>query len=229
MATYTLALSNHQFFDDSGNPLDSGRVYTYASGTSTPLTMYKTSSGTAWGAYIQLDSAGRPENGEIYAQPGLSYKWIIQDSNAVVLDTIDPVPAVPRSAANVDISGTAGENLTAGQVVYISAGDNALTPGSWYQGDADAAYSSTTPVMAFVVDDVTSGSTGTFRTDGQIELAGPLVPGADYYVSATAGEITATAPANARFVGRAQSTTLLAIALNPPQTGLDLFQIRALI
>lgn len=228
MATYTLALSNHQFFDDSGNPLSNGRVYTYESGTTTPLTMYRTSNGTAWGAYIQLDAAGRPENGEIYAQPGLSYKWIIQDENGSTLDTVDPVPAVPRSTANVDIAGTAGENLAAGEVVYISAGDGALNAGSWYRGNADQAYSSTLPVMAFVVDTVSSGATGTFRTDGQIELVG-LTPGADYYVSSVSGQITTVAPANARFVGRAQSSTLLAIALNPPQTGLDLFQIRALI
>lgn len=228
MATYTLALSPHQFFDDSGNPLAAGRVYTYESGTSTPLTTYKTSSGTSWGAYVQLDSAGRPENGEIYLEPGLSYKWIIQTSAGVVIDTIDPIAAVPRSAANVDIAGTPGENLSAGEVAYISAGDGALVAGSWYKGDADNAYSSTVPVMAFVVNTVESGGDGVFRTDGQIELVG-LTPGADYYVSTTAGAITTVAPANARFVGRAQSTTLLAIAINPPQSGLDLFQIRALI
>lgn len=231
MATYTLSPNvKRQFLDGSGNPLSSGKLYTYQAGTSTLATTYQTSSGTAHSNPIVLDSAGRISgSSEIYLEPGQSYKFVLKTSADVEVWTQDNIGATPPSSVNVDISGTAGENLTAGNVVYISAGDGSLTAGNWYKGDADNAYSSTTPVMAFSVNDVSSGSTGVFRTDGQIELAGPLTPGADYYVSATGGAITTTAPANARFVGRAQSTTQIAIALNPPQTGLDLFQIRAMI
>lgn len=172
--------------------------------------MYMTSSGTAWGAFIQLDSAGRPQNGEIYAKPGESYKWIIKDQNGNTVDTIDPVPAVPPSAVNVDITGTSGEALSAGDLCYIGAG------GAWFKADADAVGTSTDVVLGFCVTAVGTGETTTFRTDGQIELSGPLTAASMYYASGTAGAVTATAPANVRVVGQAQSTTLLAIALNPP-------------
>lgn len=128
---------------------------------------------------------------------------------------------------NVDITGTFGENMTAGDCAYISDGSGSLTAGAFYKADADLSYSSTSPVIAFVVTAGSTGETGTFRTDGQIELTGPLTPGSNYYVSTTAGEITATAPANVRSVGQAQSTTLLAIAANPAQSiGYDYLQLK---
>jgi hypothetical protein len=34
-----------QFFDDNGDPLTGGKVYTYAAGTTTPLATYTTSTG----------------------------------------------------------------------------------------------------------------------------------------------------------------------------------------
>lgn len=216
MATYTLALSNHQFFDDSGNPLANGRVYTYASGTSTALSAYMTSAGTAWGAYVQLDSAGRPENGEIYLQPGQSYKWIIQSQAGVVVDTVDPVPAVPPSAVNVDIPAIAGTNIAAGDVVYLSKGDGALTPGSWYLADADLVYASSGAVtLGMAPNAIASGETGSVRIEGQVTVTGPLAPGTSYYVSATAGGLTATQPTNARFVGQADTTSSIVIVPNP--------------
>lgn len=211
MATYTLSpYTKKQYFDNSGHPLAAGRIYTYAAGTTTALTTYKTSSGTSWGPYVQLDSAGRPENGEIYLQPGQSYKYIAKNSSGVEQWTQDNIGAVPPSSVNVDITGTAGEALTAGQIAYVGAN------GAWFRADADAAATATAPTMGFVVSSLSTGETGTFRTDGQIELAGPLTAEALYYVSTTAGDITATAPAFARMVGQAQSTTLLVIALNPP-------------
>lgn len=214
MATYTIApFAKKQFFTDSGVPLASGRIYTYLAGTLTAESTYQTSAGTAWGAYVQLDAAGRPTSGDIFLTPGLAYKFIAKDSSGASVWTQDGIAATPPSTVNVDISGTAGEDLTAGQIAYIG------TSGSWFKADADADATSTVPVMGFVVSDVTSGSTGTFRTDGQIELAGPLTPESLYYVSATAGDITATAPAKVRQVGQAQSTTVLAIAVNPPPGG----------
>lgn len=211
MATYTISpYAKKQFFDDSGNPLSAGRIYTYASGTTTPLSTYQTSSGTAWGAYVLLDSAGRPTTGDIYLLPGQSYKFIAQDSAGNVLWTQDGIGAVPPSAVNVDITGTAGENLTAGDLCYIGTG------GSWFKADADAVSTSIAPVMGFCVTSVSTGEGTTFRTGGQIELGGPLVPAGKYYASATAGAITVTAPSNTRFVGQASSLTTLIIAPNPP-------------
>jgi hypothetical protein len=68
------------------------------------------------------------------------------------------------------------------------------------------------------VADIANGAEGTFRLSGRMEGFSGLTPGADYYLSATAGAITATAPANARYVGRADSISSLIITPNPRPT-----------
>lgn len=203
MATYTLSpVAKQQFLDNSGNPLANGRIYTFEAGTSTPLSTYRTSSGTAWGAYIQLDSAGRPETGSIYLQPGQSYKYEARTSAGVTLWTQDNIAAVPTSASSLDVTGTAGEALTAGDLVYMSS---AVT---WLKCDADAALSSVAASLVGIVpDSIASGSTGTIRLAGSVTVPGPLSPGSDYFASATAGAITATPPTNAIRVGRADSSS----------------------
>lgn len=221
MATYTLSpVAKQQFLTDSGVPLASGRIYTFAAGTTTALTTYQTSSGTAWGAYVQLDSAGRPQTGSIYLQPGVSYKFEARTSAGVTVWTQDNVSAVPPSSVNVDITGIAGVNIAAGEVVYLSAGSGALTPGSWYLADADLSYASSAAItIGMSPNAITSGATGTIRLEGQVTVAGPLTPGASYYVSATAGALTSTSPTNSRFVGQADTTTSIVIVPNPITDG----------
>lgn len=213
MAVFTLAPAvKRQFLDGSGNPLASGKLYTYLAGTTTATTVYQTSSGTAHANPIVLDSAGRISgSSEIYLEPGLSYKFTLNTSADVLVWTQDNISAVPISTVNVDISGTFGVSGAAGDLMYLSDGSGALTAGSWYKADADLTYGSTTPELAFAVNAVASGSVGTLRKGGVIELAGPLTPGASYYVSATAAAVTATAPVNARYIGQAQSTTTFVI------------------
>jgi hypothetical protein len=53
-----------QFFDNNGQPLSGGKIYTYASGTTTPQTVYTSSAaGTPHSNPIILDSAGRVPGG----------------------------------------------------------------------------------------------------------------------------------------------------------------------
>jgi hypothetical protein len=211
MASYTPAPNlKRQLLTDGGAPLAAGRIYTFLAGTSTPVSTYKTSSGTAWGSYIQLDSAGRPENGEVYLAPGTSYKFEARTSAGVTLWTQDNIPAVPGSAASLDFTITLGANVDAGDLVYASDG-TAITAGTWGKADADLAYASTTPELAFALTSGSSGDQIQVRQGGIMELAGPLSPGAKYYASATAGAITTTAPVNARYVGQALSVTTLLV------------------
>lgn len=214
MATYTLAPNvKRQFLDNSGNPLSSGKIYTVAAGGSYPAnaaTVYQTSSGTAHTNPIVLDSAGRVSgSSEIYLEPGLSYKFIAAASSSDYtspLWTQDNISAVPPSSVNVDIQGTFGENVTAGDLVYLGAA------GSWLKSDADDPVTSAIPDLGFAVTTTASGSSGTIRTAGQITLTG-LAPGSVYYPSSTAGSITTVAPAIMRTVGTAQSTTVFEIAI----------------
>jgi len=80
-----------QFFTNSGVILSGGKLYTYAAGTTTPKTSYTSSSGnTAHTNPIILDSAGRVPGGEIWILP-VSYKFVLTDSNDVLIATYDNV------------------------------------------------------------------------------------------------------------------------------------------
>lgn len=81
-----------QFFDSNGNPLAGGFIYTYQAGTSTPQATYTTNAGSIQHANpIQLDAAGRVPGGEIWLTFGASYKFVIKDSNSVLIGTYDNI------------------------------------------------------------------------------------------------------------------------------------------
>ena len=81
-----------QFFDNNGNPLSGGKIYTYEAGTTTSLATYTSSAGnTAHTNPIVLDSAGRvPNGGEIWNALQL-YKFILKTSDDVTIATYDNV------------------------------------------------------------------------------------------------------------------------------------------
>jgi len=82
-----------QFFDDNGDPLAGGKIYTYAAGTTTPLATYTSNVGNiAAPNPIQLDAAGRPESGSGAIWGEGAYKFIVFDANNVqVGDVLDNV------------------------------------------------------------------------------------------------------------------------------------------
>jgi hypothetical protein len=86
--------AGNQFFDNSGNPLAGGLIYTYAAGTTTPAATYTSNTGlTANSNPIVLDSAGRATS-EIWLTEGASYKFVLQTALATTLGTYDNVPGV---------------------------------------------------------------------------------------------------------------------------------------
>lgn len=82
-----------QFFTNTGAVLTGGKLYTYAAGTTTPVTTYTTSAGTvAWANPIVLNAAGRvPDSGEIWLINGARYKFVLTDSNDVLIATYDNI------------------------------------------------------------------------------------------------------------------------------------------
>lgn len=210
-------------WDDNGDPISGGLLYTYAAGTTTPLATWPNvnlTPGTENANPVVLDAAGRAT---LFLSP-TSYKFILKTAAGATVWTRDNIGAVPPSSVNVDIQGLFGVAADAGELMYLSDGSGALTAGSWYKADADLTYASVYPELAFAVDATAAGATGTLRKDGQITLSDPLTPGEGYYVSATAGDITATAPAtNMRYVGQAQSTTVLSISVQPTLEMLDFY------
>lgn len=89
-----------QFFDNNGQPLAGGKIYTYEAGTTTPLPTYTTSTGiTAHANPIILDSAGRVPGGEIWLAAGVSYKFALYTSLDILIGTYDNVASVAAGAA----------------------------------------------------------------------------------------------------------------------------------
>ena len=95
-----------QFFDNDGNVLSGGKIYTYIAGSSTPKTTYTTSAGNiAHANPIVLDSAGRVPTGEIWLTAGL-YKFVINTSTDTLIATYDNISGIGTPLYNVqDFTG----------------------------------------------------------------------------------------------------------------------------
>ena len=93
-----------QFFTNTGAVLTGGKLYTYAAGTTTPQTTYTTSSGAvARTNPIILDAAGRvPDAGEIWLTGNTSYKFVLKDSNDVLIATWDNIQGISVIATSAD-------------------------------------------------------------------------------------------------------------------------------
>ncbi|TAK81828.1 MAG: hypothetical protein EPO09_21820 [Aquabacterium sp.] len=80
---------HQQFFDDDGDPLAGGFIYTYTAGTSTPVATYFASDllpGSENTNPIELDSAGRCI---IYPPTPAGLKIIVKDANLLTVYTQD--------------------------------------------------------------------------------------------------------------------------------------------
>lgn len=81
-----------QFFDDSGNPLVGGKLYSYLAGSNTPQATYTDSSGiTPHANPIILDSAGRVPGNEIWVTEGISMKFVLKNSSDATIYTVDNI------------------------------------------------------------------------------------------------------------------------------------------
>jgi hypothetical protein len=112
-----LAGAGQQFFDNNGNPLSGGKLWSYQAGTTTPQTTYTTASGNvAHTNPIILDSAGRVATGQIWLTLGSNYKFTLMTSTNATLATWDNITG---------INGT-GITSNASTVVYDPAGTSAV-------------------------------------------------------------------------------------------------------
>lgn len=118
----------------------------------------------------------------------------------------------PKLSGNLDTSGsalvsieTAGEALGSFQTCYLGA------DGKYYKTDANAESTSSGRIL-YTLTDVGSNVTGSFARFGIVPALG-LTAGSAYYLSETAGLITATAPTTStsivRGIGYAKSATVL--------------------
>jgi hypothetical protein len=107
-----------QFFDNSGQVLTGGKLYTYAAGTTTPAVTYTSNSGlTAQPNPIVLNAAGRvPDSGEIWLTDSILYKFALKDSTDVQIATWDNIVGIN---SNFISYGAQSQTITATQAQTI--------------------------------------------------------------------------------------------------------------
>jgi hypothetical protein len=102
-----------QFFTNNGIILSGGKLYTYAAGTTTPAATFTSLSGnTNHTNPIILDSAGRVPGGEIWLTGGASYKFLLKDSNDVLIATYDNISGIGAASYQIDnFTGTGSQTI----------------------------------------------------------------------------------------------------------------------
>jgi len=150
-----LAGAGAQFFDNNGNPLAGGKIFTYAAGTTTPQATYTTSAGNvAHTNPIVLNSAGRVvSGGEIWLTDAVSYKFVLETTTAITIATYD------------DVTGNGSGILAA---FAAPSGASLVAGGVSMQRDAIVAINTTGMVDGSVIiakgrDTAGDGGGGTFR------------------------------------------------------------------
>lgn len=115
--------NGQQFFNNNGLPLAGGLIYTYQAGSSTLLTTYTTVNGNIANTNpIVLDASGRTPN-EIWMQTGYSYKFVIQTSATVTLQTLDNLyPILQNAPASAPTLPTGAIILWSGSIGSIPSG-----------------------------------------------------------------------------------------------------------
>jgi len=116
--------NGQQFFDDNGVPLAGGLIYTYQAGSSTPLVTYTENGGTVANTNpIVLDASGRTPQ-QIWLLTGFSYKFVLQNADAVLIQTLDNIYPILQNAP------TSAPAIPAGGIILWS-GSTGSVPAGW--------------------------------------------------------------------------------------------------
>jgi hypothetical protein len=157
--------AGYQFCDDNGDPLGSGNLYTYATGTTTDKSTYKDSAGAASHVNpIVLGADGRVPGDALWLDNDVAYTFLLKDSGGSTVWSVDNVsPVVPPSGDTISewIAGPAPTYI--GAASFSVAGDytGSLTPGrrlqlvdttTLYGVIASASYASGLTTVTVTVD-----------------------------------------------------------------------------
>ena len=122
-----------QFFDNSGQVLTGGLLYTYLAGTTTPAATYTSNTGLAFHTNpIILDASGRiPNGGEVWLAENIQYKFVLKDSNNVLIGTWDNIIGINSNFLNYSVqkeTQTAAQSQTVFTLLTVSytVGTNTL-------------------------------------------------------------------------------------------------------
>jgi len=177
-----------QFFTNTGAVLTGGKIYTYAAGTTTPVTTYTTSAGNvAHTNPIILDAAGRVPSGEIWLTTSIIYKFVLKDSNDVLIGTYDNISAA--SASDIYFTGFKGQ---VGTVQDLADNDGSDWIGFLPAGTGATARSAQDKMRDSVsVKDFGAVGDGVANDTVAIQLA---IDSSDGFIFFPAGEYLISAP-----------------------------------
>lgn len=121
-----------QFFDNNGNPLVGGKLFTYAAGTTTPQTTFTSSAGTTANSNPIILNAGGRVPSEIWLTNELQYKFVLLSSTDQLIGSWDNVVGINSSLVDF-VTQQEIQTATAGQTVFTlttmqyQPGTNSLT------------------------------------------------------------------------------------------------------
>lgn len=171
-----------QFFDNNGNVLNGGKINTYAAGTTTPRATYTDSTlGTARSNPIVLDSAGRATGG-IWLDSALGkYKFVIDTSADVTLDTIDNIEGEGTGTEllnDLDVNGKEIKSISSGNIEIHSDNDVNI-----HLGDAAG-------VDDLNIKDSAGSTVASINSDGDASFTDVTLSGALSIASLTVDNVT---------------------------------------
>ena len=185
------------FYDDNGNPLSGGKVYTYLAGTSTPRATYTDQSGSTPNANpVILDAAGRAS---IWLDDSAAYKFTVTTSADVVVRTQDNITPF-STASGLAVLGNIAANTLVGNNTGSPATPTALT---------------TAQVLAMLN---ISSNTGMRR---QTVVSGPVGTTGLAAFGGSTGSTTVTASGTLVVSAAQGAATRFGTIVNPSWTGLS--------
>lgn len=106
-----------QFFDNNGDPLVGGKLFTFSAGTTTPSPTYTTASGTTPNSNpIILNGGGRVPS-EIWLTDGFQYKFVLYSSTDQLIGSWDNIIGINSNFINFTNQQEI-QTATAGQTVF---------------------------------------------------------------------------------------------------------------
>ena len=223
-----------QLFDNNGNPLAGGKIFTYLAGTTTNATTYTSSNGSiAHSNPIILDGAGRVPSGEIWLTDGITYKFVVQDSANNLIGTYDNLVGINSNFVAFTNSQEI-QTATAGQTVFnlttmtYAPGTNSLSVFvdgvNQYGPGAQYAYVETDENTVTFVSGLHVGASVKFTTSqlnssgaadaAQVTYDPPFTGSVATNVEAKLAQTVSLLDFGADLTGATDSTTKIQAALN---------------
>jgi hypothetical protein len=196
-----------QFFTNTGAVLTGGKLYTYAAGTTTPAVTFTSSNGvTPQPNPIVLDAAGRVSgSGEIWLTDGILYKFLLKDSNDVLIATYDNISGINSNFVAYTnqqeiVTATAGQTVFNLSISY-QPGTNSLSVFvdgvNQYGPGAQYAYTETDSDTVTFVSGLHVGAEVKFTTS-QLQGAGAVDASQVSYTPGGSGAVATNVQAKLR-------------------------------